>query len=59
MMPIVTFTVDLPKQQRSIFNPLTVVNMSAKFDEEAQRFSLYPVHKLISTEVLCDLDLWC
>ena len=32
--------------------------MSAKFDEEAQRFSLYLVYKLISIFVYCDLDLW-
>ena len=36
-----------------------MVNMSAKFDEEAhKRFSLHRVHKLISIYVNCDLDLW-
>ena len=39
-------------------HPLITVNMSAKFDEEAHRFSLYGVHKLISIYVHYDLDLW-
>ena len=35
-----------------------MASMSAKFDEEAHNDSLYRVHKLISTYVNCDLDLW-
>ena len=32
--------------------------MSAKFDEEAHNGLVYPVHKLISIYIHCDLQLW-
>ena len=57
-MHIVTLTFDLwpPK---SLGDHLIMVNMSAKFNEEVHNgFSLYHVHKLISINVNCDLDLW-
>ena len=34
-----------------------MVNMSAKFDEDAHNGCLYHVHNIISTYVHCDLDL--
>ena len=40
-------------------HPLTMVNMFAKSDKEnPQRLSLYCVHKLISIDVHCYLDIW-
>ena len=35
-----------------------MANISAKFDQESQKFSRNRVHKIISIYVHCDLDLW-
>ena len=38
-------------------HPLTMVDMSTKFDQEAQNGLVYRVHMLISIYIFCDLDL--
>ena len=58
-MSIVTLTFWPLTYKINRAHPLTIANMSAKFDQEAHNgLVLYRVHKLISIYVHCDLDLW-